>query len=240
MPDTRMTSLKRDSVWFWPGWICFSIDCIFNTLKPFFCLYPPSSSSPSSLTWLFQSPNSEPTRHNAYITIAGPDIDRPDLFKPAPYLTADHQISPKCLFRIRTQHTKEIPTHHHLRPYTNDRQVYSTYSDRTCPFCYVTPLTPVTGHETHYLLSCPSISPVMEPMYTPLKENLKRSALPSWEGLEDKVKISLLLGSSLPPQLDKRKTMRDQWRLCTGNYCALLALKLSSTLSSPPATNPTE
>ena len=37
--------------------------------------------------------------------IAGPDIDRPDLFKPAPYLTADHQISPKCLF------SNSYPTH---------------------------------------------------------------------------------------------------------------------------------
>jgi hypothetical protein len=36
----------------------------------------------------------------------------------------------------------------------------------------------------------------MEPMYKPIMENLKRLALPSWDGLEDKVKISLLLGSS--------------------------------------------
>jgi hypothetical protein len=69
-----------------------------------------------------------------------------------------------------------------------------------------------------------------------IKENLKRLALPSWEGLEDKVKISYLLRSSLPPHLDKRKAMRDQWLLCTENYCALLAIKLSSTLSSTPTT----
>ena len=153
-----------------------------------------------------QPPDQEPTRHNAYVAIAGPDIDRPDLFKPAPYLTADHQISPKCLFRIRTQHTKEIPTHQHLKVNLAGRQLHSNYSDHKCPFCRA---TPVTGHETHYLLACPSITPGMEPMYKPIKENL-RLALPPWDGLDDNVKISLLLGSSLPSQLDKRKAMRDQ------------------------------
>ena len=113
-----------------------------------------------------QPPNQEPTRHNAYVAIAGPDIDRPDLFKPAPYLTADHQISPKCLFRIRTQHTKEIPTHQHLKVNLAGRQLHSNYSDRKCPFCRA---TPVTGNETHYLLACPSITPGMEPMYKPIK-----------------------------------------------------------------------
>ena len=49
----------------------------------------------------------------------------------------------------------------------------------------------------------------MEPMYKPIKENLGL-ALPPWDGLDDNVKISLLLGSSLPSQLDKRKAMRDQ------------------------------
>ena len=99
-----------------------------------------------------QPPNQEPTRHNAYVAIAGPDIDRPDLFKPAPYLTADHQISPKCLFRIRTQHTKEIPTHQHLKANLAGRQIHSKYSDRKCSFCRA---TPVTGHEAHYLRRSP-------------------------------------------------------------------------------------
>ena len=57
----------------------------------------------------------EPSRHSSYISIASTDIDRADLFKPASYLLADNQISTKCLFRIRTQHTKEIPTHHLTR-----------------------------------------------------------------------------------------------------------------------------
>jgi hypothetical protein len=74
----------------------------------------------------------------------------------------------------------------------------------------------------------------MEPMYTPFKKHLKRMELPPWEELHDTTKMSLLLGSSLPPQIDKRKAMREQWRICTGNYCALVALKLSSILSSLP------
>jgi hypothetical protein len=178
-----------------------------------------------------QPPPTEPTRHTSYLDIAGSDIDRPDLFKPAPYLLADSQISPKCLFPIRTQHTKEIPTHHHLRRHTNGRLFHSNYADRICPFCHS---TPVIGNEIHYLLACPNISPVMEPMYTPLKKHLKRLALPPWEELRDTSKMPLLLRSSLPPQMDKRKAMREQWRICTGNYCALVALKLSSIHFSSP------
>jgi hypothetical protein len=38
-----------------------------------------------------QPPPTEPTWHTSYIDIAGSDIDRPDLFKPGPYLLADNQ-----------------------------------------------------------------------------------------------------------------------------------------------------
>jgi hypothetical protein len=101
----------------------------------------------------------EPNRHSAYIVIAGSDIDRTDLFKPAPYLLSDTQISPKCLFRVRTQHAKEIPTHNHLHS--------TSYSDRSCPFCHS---TLIVGNESHYLFGCPSITPIMEPMYVPFQE----------------------------------------------------------------------
>ena len=81
-----------------------------------------------------------------------------------------------------------------------------------------------------------------EPMYTPFKKQLKRLSLPPWETLHDSVKLSLLLGSSLPLQMDKRKATQERWQLCTGNYCALVALKLSSTLNSlsirSPVTQP--
>ena len=89
-----------------------------------------------------------------------------------------------------------------LLPRKNAAKAKTKYSDRKCPFCRA---TPVTGHETHYLLACPSITPGMDPMYKLIKENLKRLTLPPWDGLDDNVKISLLLGSSLPPQLDKQK-----------------------------------
>jgi hypothetical protein len=69
---------------------------------------------------------------------------------------------------------------------------------------------------------------------TPFKKRLKQLVLPSWEELHDTIRTSLLLESSLPPQIGKRKAMREQWRICTVNYCALVTLKLSSILSSPP------
>ena len=108
-------------------------------------------------------------RHSAYIAIAGSDIDRSDLFKPAPYLLSDTQISPKCLFRVRTQHTKEVSTHNHVRP-VNGRLAHTSYGDRTCPFCHS---TLVVGNESHYLFGCPSITPVMEQMYAQFKKLLK-------------------------------------------------------------------
>jgi hypothetical protein len=54
--------------------------------------------APISDIWRKQlRPQSNPTgsdRHRVYIAIASSDIDRSDLFKPAPYLLADTQISP--------------------------------------------------------------------------------------------------------------------------------------------------
>lgn len=168
----------------------------------------------------------EPSRHSSYISIASTDIDWADLFKPAPYLLAVNQIRTKCLFQIRAQHTKEIHTHHHLR-HNNGRLAH--YNNRICPFCHSTP-TP--SNELHYLFSCSSTTTALEPMYTTFKKQLKRLSLPPWETLHDSAKLSLLLRSSLPLQMDKRKATQERWQLCTGNFCALVALKLSSTLNS--------
>jgi hypothetical protein len=41
---------------------------------------------------------------------------------------ADNHISPKCLIRIRTQHSREIPTHQHLKP-INGRPAHSNCRD---------------------------------------------------------------------------------------------------------------
>jgi hypothetical protein len=49
--------------------------------------------APISTIWRIQlrtqPPPTKPTRYNSYIAITGSDIDRPDLFKPAPYLSTD-------------------------------------------------------------------------------------------------------------------------------------------------------
>jgi len=130
-----------------------------------------------------QPPSTGPNTHSAYIVIAVSDFYRSDLFKPAPsvtpYLLTDTQISPKFLFRVRTQHTKEVPTHNHLRP-VNGRLAHTSYGDRSCPCCHS---TPVVGNESQYLFGCPSITPGMEPMYAPFQKLFKQSALPSWQQL---------------------------------------------------------
>ena len=53
----------------------------------------------------------------------------------------------------------------------------------------------------------------------------------TWEDLHDTLKISPVLGS-FPPQIGKRRAIREQSRFCTGNYCALVALEPSSILYS--------
>ena len=75
------------------------------------------------------------------------------------------------------------------------RQIHSKYSDSKCPFCRA---TSVTGHEAHYLLACPSVTPAIEPMYKPIKENLTRLALPPWDSLLERC-------SSHVPQANPRK-----------------------------------
>jgi hypothetical protein len=134
------------------------------------------------------TPSTGPNRHSAYIAIAGSDIDRSDLFKPAPYLLSDAQISPKCLFRVRTQQIKEVPTHSHLRP-VNGRLANTSYNTMTVGVPSAIQ-TPIVGNESLYLFGCTIITPVMEPIYAPFKKLLKESALPSWEKVHHTTKIS--------------------------------------------------
>ena len=172
------------------------------------------------------------SRLSAYINIAGNDLYRPNLFKPAPYILEDTTISTKCLFRLRTQHSIEIPTHQHLTT-ASGRFGYTKYEDRHCPLCTS---GPVVGSETHFLLVCPGTAPILEAYYAPLKRLLSKLALPPWDQISDLDKVSLLLGGSLPRQWKTNKTQRDHWRTRSGDPCALIALKLSTILKDTPTT----
>ena len=136
------------------------------------------------------------------------------------------------LFRLRTQHSTEIPTHQHLTN-ASGRFAYSKYEDRHCHLC--TP-GPVVGSEIHFLLKCPGTAPILEAYYAPLKRLLNKLALPPWNQVSDLDKVSLLLGGSLPHQWKTNKTQRDQWRVRSGDPCALIALQLSTILKDTPTT----
>ena len=77
-----------------------------------------SLNDPLSRIWrkeLIEAASTLPlSRLSAYISIAGHDIDRNDLFHPAQYINSHPTISVKALLRLRTQHSEEIPTHQHL------------------------------------------------------------------------------------------------------------------------------
>jgi hypothetical protein len=124
------------------------------------------------------TPPIKPTRLSAYTGIAGTDIDRSDLCKPAAYQIADNQITPECLFRIRTQHSNEVRTHQHLRS-INGRLTHSSFGDRNCPFCHS---AAITGTEAHHLLACSRTRPSMEPLYVPFQNLLNSSSSSKAQG----------------------------------------------------------
>ena len=106
---------------------------------------------------LAQAQEPPTTRVAAYLSIAGQDLHRPNLFKPASYINLPSKISTKSLLRIRTQHAKEIPTHQAL---TEGKK--TAYVDRLwqCHLCYNHDNQSVTiGSESHFLLICPHVPP---------------------------------------------------------------------------------
>ena len=104
---------------------------------------------------LAQAQEPATTRVAAYLSIAGQDLHRPNLFKPAQYIKLLSKISTKSLLRIRTQHAKEIPTHQAL---TEGKK--TAYVDRQCHLCHNHNNQSVTiGSESHFLLICPHVPP---------------------------------------------------------------------------------
>jgi hypothetical protein len=179
------------------------------------------------------------TRLNAYIQIAGSDLHRRDLFAPSLYLTLPTRISTKCLLRIHTQHTDEIPTHQYLTPMPQGKFKKNSYDKRICPICANHPTTshilpPPVGSEFHYLFTCPHTPPLLHPFVTYLKSQLKFLCLPpqSGQNLSLSQQLSIALESSPPAAWKIRASLKHRFAVDFTNHAAILALRLSSHTKS--------
>jgi len=174
------------------------------------------------------------TRKDAYIIIAGQDLNRADLFQAAPYITMDTKISTKALLRLRTQHTDEIPTHNHL--YYDEQTGKSEktdYVDRKCPACAEhtyspnQPLPPI-GSETHLLMQCPHTpTNIMEPFIHNISKKLMSFRLPKWTDIPVNQQVSLALGSTPPITWKISNKKLRIMRHATLNHASLVALRLA-------------
>lgn len=180
----------------------------------------------------FQDPPK--TRQDAFILIAGQDLYRTDLFKPAPYITMDSNISTKALLCLHTQHTDEIPTHKHLYyDKVTGKSEKTNYGDRKCPACadhssYLNQPLPPACSETHLLLNCP-LTPIaiLAPFVYNMRKQTMTLRIPKWDTLSPNQQISLALGST-PPLCFKLTNQKIKiLRYGTINHVALLASRLS-------------
>ena len=174
------------------------------------------------------------TRKDAYIIIAGQDLNRADLFQAAPYITMDTKISTKALLRLRTQHTDEIPTHNHLY-YDEEtgKSEKTDYVDRKCPACAEhthspnQPL-PLIGSETHLLMQCPHTpTNIMEPFIHNISKKLMSFRLPKWTDIPVNQQVSLALGSTPPITWKISNKKLRIMRHATLNHASLVALRLA-------------
>ena len=178
---------------------------------------------------LAQAQEPATTRVAAYLSIAGQDLHRPNLFKPAQYIQLHSKISTKSLLRIRTQHAKEIPTHQAL---TEGKK--TAYVDRQCHLCHNHNNQSVTiGSESHFLLNsgCPHVpSSLTEQSSNLFSHLLQYLEVVPWEQVPPNTKISLLLGSY--PPTSWKLTIKDSNYLmkATIQHSAHLAIQLSKFL----------
>ena len=172
------------------------------------------------------------SRLSAYISIAGHDINRNDLFHPAQYINSHSTISVKALLRLRTQHSEEIPTHQHLDS-TEGIFQKTLYTDRKCPACSESlalpqqPPPPIRSEE-HLLFSCPHTPPIiMTPFIFNINRILRQLRKPEWKLIPPHHQLSIALGSTPPPEWKLKVSQVDRLNRNLLNHCALLALRLS-------------
>ena len=153
---------------------------------------------------------SGPGRVSTYVKLFL-DSSRKNLFRPAPYLSDrsnSHQLE---LLRLRIQGWIDfIPTHLHY----GKRVPRLAYINRWCPHCQP---NQVLGDESHYLLSCPAASAILERWTQEFNKVSRLLDVPLFSTLQpiDKVRVSL---GNPPPTLLQRQI--KQWQEYAPPVCS--------------------
>ena len=115
---------------------------------------------------LFKLPTQEPGRLPAYVQYNTTDLERVNLYKPAPYLSIHHGHA-LDLIRLRTQAWPQyIPTHLHF----SGRKGRQEYQHRHCVYCQQ---QGVLGDETHIFLRCPATASLIGETATQINRILR-------------------------------------------------------------------
>jgi hypothetical protein len=170
-----------------------------------------------------------PGRFQAYVQYNTTDLERVNLYKPAPYLSIHHGHA-LDLIRLRTQAWPQyIPTHLHF----SGRKGRQEYQHRHCAYCH---RQGVLGDETHIFLRCPATASLTSETATQINRILRLFDAPPWSSFTDTQRVSILLGNP-PPSLLKKYTkgwMQECVPLLHTNTTKLRSL-LVTLLPPPPS-----
>jgi hypothetical protein len=170
-----------------------------------------------------------PGRFRAYVQHNTTDLERVNLYKPAPYLSIHHGHA-LDLIRLRTQAWPQyIPTHLHF----SGRKERQEYQHRHCVYCQQ---QGVLGDETHIFLRCPATGSLIGETATQINRILRLFDAPPWSSFTDTQRVSILLGNPPPSLLQKyTKGWMQECVPLLHTYTTKLRSLLVTLLPSPPS-----
>jgi hypothetical protein len=174
-------------------------------------------------------PTQAPGRLPAYVKYNSRDLERVNLYKPAPYLSIHHGHA-LDLIRLRAQAWPQyIPTHLHF----SGRKARQQYQHRCCEYCHQ---PSALGDETHVFLKCPTTAILVSETVDQIHKKLRLFDAPPWSSFTDTQRVSILLGTS-PPSLLKNYT-KEWMQECVPllhTYTTKLRSLLVTLLPPPPS-----
>ena len=139
----------------------------------------------------FKSPTQAPGRFPAYVQYNTRELERVNLYKPAPYLSIHHGHA-LDLIRLRTQAWPQyIPTHLHF----SGRKVRQEYQHRHCEYCHQ---QGVLGDETYIILRCPATASLIGETVVQINKTLRLFDVIPWSSFTDTQRVSILRGNPPP------------------------------------------
>jgi hypothetical protein len=177
----------------------------------------------------FKLPAQAPGRLPAYVQYHTKDLERVNLYKPAPYLSIHHGHA-LDLIRLRTQVWPQyIPTHLHF----SGRKARPQSQHRYCEYCHLHQSSAL-GDETHIFLKYPTTASLVNETVDQIHKKLRLFDVPPWSSFTDTQRVIILLGTP-PPSLLKKYTkewMQECVPLLHTHTTKLLSL-LGSLLPPP-------